>query len=210
MSVNEIFKTEFKGYNKKEVAEYIMTLNSQAEALKAELERCESELEICKSELSERAEVSSQPSEEAENAMREQLREELYSEIYAKVREELEAEFKANETQDASLDEIREKARMYDEQKDLLAEVMIKAKTDAAEIYRDAEGKSKQLLLDTIDKFEKLSSDFDEMKKNVAAAKTEMDTRITAVRHYLNDFSQYLDFISQDIKNTGENFKQNM
>lgn len=210
MSVNEIFKTEFKGYNKKEVAEYIITLNLQAESLKAELERCESELEICKAELSERNEVSAQTAAVSEDSLREQIRDELYSEIYAELKQKFEAENKAKETRDTTVDDIREKARMYDEQRELLAEVMIKAKTDAAEIYRDAENKSRQLLLETIDKFSKLSSDFDEMKKNVAAAKTEMDTRITAVRHYLNDFSQYLDFISQDIKNTGENFKQNM
>ena len=51
MASVEIFKTEFKGYNKKEVVEYITSLNSQLELLKNELDRVESELSKCKNEL---------------------------------------------------------------------------------------------------------------------------------------------------------------
>ena len=51
MASVEIFKTEFKGYNKKEVVEYITSLNSQLELLKNALDRVESELSKCKNEL---------------------------------------------------------------------------------------------------------------------------------------------------------------
>ncbi len=199
MSTKEIFRTEFKGYNKKEVANYIMTLNSQMEQLKNELNRCESELSKYKAELSD----------DQVQSIRESLREEVKEEVYAQLRSEQEINAQPD-TADDELTELRHKAKMYDEQKELLAEIMIKAKTDASLTVEEAQKKSKKLMLDTFDKFTKLSSDYDEMRKNIAAAKTEMDTRITAVRHYLNDFSQYLDFISQDIKNTGDNFKQNM
>ena len=55
-----------------------------------------------------------------------------------------------------------------------------------------------------------IQGDFNEMKKNVTASKTELDKRIQSMQHYLNDFSQYLEFMGRDIENTGENFKENM
>ena len=58
MGVSEIFKTEFKGYNRKEVIDYISSLNLQMENLKSELDRCESELEKCQSELAEKETVA--------------------------------------------------------------------------------------------------------------------------------------------------------
>ena len=104
----------------------------------------------------------------------------------------------------------REKAEAYDNEREFLAELMIKAKTDAAAIRDDAQKKADALLSETFDKFMKMQADFVEMKKNVTASKTELDKRIQSMQHYLNDFSQYLEFMGRDIENTGENFKENM
>ena len=45
MAENEVFKTEFKGYKKTEVTNYINSLNEQMQQLQNELDACESELE---------------------------------------------------------------------------------------------------------------------------------------------------------------------
>ena len=60
------------------------------------------------------------------------------------------------------------------------------------------------------DKFEKAREDFVQMRKNVEAGKAEIDARIAAVSHYLNDFNQYLNILEKDIVNTGDNFKENI
>lgn len=233
MSVNEIFKTEFRGYNKQEVAEYIISLNSQMESLKEELDRCESELEKCRGELSE---METAPKETAVDvdALREQIRTETEAEIRAalerEIRESVEAEVrgvlkseydalvaKAEQAQADSvsvsrdeLEALREKAEQYDDQKDILAELLIKVRTDAVAIYSEAETKSRDLMTGAFDKFVKLQDDFDVMKKNVEASKADIETRITNIRRALDDFTQYLDFMNQDITNTAENFKENI
>lgn len=215
MSVNEIFKTEFRGYSKKEVAEYIVTLNSQMESLKNELDRCESELEKYRAELDETEKQT--PEIDIEN-----IKQELRAQLEAEIKESLESEYeerlaKIQEAQDetVSVDKeelatLREKAEQYDDQKDILAELMIKVKADATEIYSEAETKSRELMMDAFDKFTKLQGDFDVMKKNVEASKADIDARMTNIRRALDDFTQYLDFMGQDITNTAENFKQNM
>ncbi len=198
MGVSEIFRTEFKGYNKKEVIDYISSLNSQMENLKSELDRCESELEKCQAELAERENTPQiqQPEIDVEQVKREAYeqgkREALASDSFAE------------------LEELRAKAQMYDNQKELIADIVIKAKSDAAQIYEGAENSSKQLLSDTFDKFEKAREDFMQMRKNVEAGKAEIDARIAAVSHYLNDFNQYLNILEKDIVNTGDNFKENL
>ena len=203
MSTSEIFRTEFKGYNKKEVIDYISSLNSQMESLKSELDRAESELEKCRAELKENV----SPAEETEPVDVDAIRKEAY--LLAK--EEFEQQKQAEKSSDEQLlSEYREKAQMYDEQKDLIAELVIKAKTDAAKMIEDAQTKSKQLLNDTYDTFEKAREDFIQMRKNVVAGKSELDARIAAVAHYLNDFSNYLNILEKDVINTGENFKENL
>ena len=198
MASGEIFRTEFKGYNKKEVIEYISSLNAQLESLKNELDRVESELSKCKNELES---VEPAEAEVDVGALREQIRAELYEEISQEVK---------NNNSDAELESLRDKCATYEQQKDIIAELMIKAKTDAAAICDDAKSRSDELLADTFDKFLKAKDDFVLMRKNIEAGKAEMDTRIAAVSHYLNDFSRYLDILEQDIANTGDNFKQNM
>ncbi len=199
MAVNQIFKTEFKGYNKAEVTEYIASLNAQLETLKSELETAENRLLKCQKELEEGA------------APRELSAEEL-DVIKAQIRAEIEAEMASQATvaDNAETEQLRQKAEAYDDQREILAELMIKAKSDATQICLDAQSNANALLSDTFDKFLKLRSDFDEMKNNILASKTELDARIGNITHYLNDFAQYLEFIDRDIENTGDNFKQNM
>lgn len=199
MAVNQIFKTEFKGYNKAEVTEYIASLNAQLETLKSELETAENRLLKCQKELEEGA------------APRELSAEEL-DVIKAQIRAEIEAEMASQATvaDNAETEQLRQKAEAYDDQREILAELMIKAKSDATQICLDAQNNANALLSDTFDKFLKLRSDFDEMKNNILASKTELDARIGNITHYLNDFAQYLEFIDRDIENTGDNFKQNM
>lgn len=199
MGSNEIFKTEFKGYSKKEVIDYISSMNSQMESLKAELERSESELEKCRAELTELEKT--EPIEQAEPVDVEAIRLEAY--------EQAKREFESMKP-DEELEALREKARMYDEQKDIIAELMIKAKSDANAIVTDAETKSKALMESTFDKFEKAEQDFIQMRKNVEAGKSELEARVAAISHYINDFSQYLAILENDVKNTGEHFKNNL
>lgn len=209
MAVSEIFKTEFKGYSKKEVTEYIASLNEQLESLKSELSTVESKLAKCQSELEENAAnaIPCEPTQEQTDELREQIKQELYGEIYEAVK----AEFEQNSTaQNDELEQMRQKAEAYDDQREILAELMIKAKSDATLIYTDAQNSANALLTDAFDKFLKLRADFDEMKSNILASKAELDTRVSNINHYLNDFAQYLDFIGRDIENTGDNFKQNM
>ena len=199
MSSNEIFKTEFKGYNKAEVVNYIASLNSQMESLKAELDRTERELQMCQNEIKEYEKNQSEVKEETPDI----------DEIYARAYEQAKNEIKAT-VSDEEISELRAKAEMYDTQKDLIAEIVIKAKSDAHEIRTTAEAKSKELLVDTYEKFEKAREDFIQMRKNVEAGKSELEARIAAVSHYINDFNQYLNILERDIVNTGENFKENI
>ena len=218
MSVNEIFGTEFRGYKKDEVAEYISSLNSQMESLKSDLDMAESQLIKCRKELDSYKEVEAVPRELTEEEI-ELIRQSVVAEIEPALRNEIAAQLEEKykmvieqyiQDDKEKNGQYREKAEAYDKQRDLIAELMIKAKSDAADIRDDAQKKADALLADTFDKFLKMQADFDEMKKNVAASKTELDKRMQSMQHYLNDFSQYLDFMSRDIENTGENFKENM
>ena len=218
MSANEIFKTEFRGYNKNEVTEYISSLNSQMEAVKAELDVAESQLIKYRNEIDAYKEVETAPRELTEEeiaSIRQSIVEEMEPVLRNEIAAQLEEKYKSVIEQYIQDDkekngQYREKAEAYDKQRDLFAELMIKAKADAAEIRDDAQKKADMLLNDTFDKFIKMQSDFNEMKKNVVASKTELDKRMQSIQHYLNDFSQYLDFMGRDIEKTGENFKENM
>lgn len=210
--MSEIFKTEFRGYNKQDVAYYIMTLNSQMEELKAQLDSKETELSRLRVRVSEAENANSA---DAEN----ELRQKIYADAERELRVKLELELENKYKQDSEggvyiireeLNALREKSAMYDEQKEMLAELMIKARTDAAEVMNDAEKRSAQLLEETFEKMARLEGDFREMKKNVMLSKSEMDTRLTTIRHYLDDFTQYIDLAERDISNTVENFKQNI
>ncbi len=218
MASSEIFKTEFKGYNKKQVTEYIMSLNEQMEALRAELDTAESQVTKYIKELDEYKEteaVVKEPDEEQMQQIRDSVRAEIEPVLRKEIASQIEEKYKTVVEQHVREDkekneQCRLKAQAYDAQRDMLAEIMIKARADATEICNDAQSRADLLLNETFDKFTKLRSDFDEMKSNVMASKAELDTRIDKVKHYLNDFSQYLEFIERDIENTGDNFKENM
>ena len=218
MAVNEIFKTEFRGYSKNEVAEYIMALNAQMESLKAELDNAESQLTKCRNELDEFRVVEQsvrEPSADEIESIRQSVREELEPVIRREVAAQLEEKYKTVLEQCVREDrekngQYREKAEAYDAQRDMLADLMIKAKSDAQEICDDAKSKADTLLSDAFDKYDKMRSDFETMQQNITASKNEMDKRIAAISHYLDDFSQYLNFMGTDIQNTADNFKENM
>lgn len=208
--MSEVFKTEFRGYDKQQVTDYIMSLSSQLEDLKSQIDGKDLELSRLRAKMAE-----TEQTEDAENALREKLYSEIEQEIRAKLESEIENKYKQSE-QDGiyvlreELDALKEKAQIYDQQKEMLAELMIKARTDAADVYNQAEKRSEQLINETFEKLERLANDFKEMKKNVLVSKSEMDTRLTTIRHYLDDFTQYLDLAGSDIDNTLENFKQNV
>jgi len=218
MGVNEIFKTEFRGYNKKEVADYILSLNNQMESLKSELDNAESQLIKYQDELEETKPQEQSPRELTEQELdqiRDQIRAELEPKLTKDISEKLEQKYKAVIEQCVAEDKqkyevYREKAEMYDSQKEIITELMIKAKSDATEMYSDAEKKSSELLNETFDKYTKMQSDFEQMKSNVLASKTEVDTKIANIQRHLNDFAQHLDFMLRDIESTGEHFKENM
>ncbi len=218
MSESEIFKTEFRGYNKKQVAEYILSLNTQMESLKAELDNAESQLVKCQDEIEENNSVNRAPRELTEEELeeiRQQIKQDLEPQLTKEISEKLEEKYKAVIEQCVAEDKqkyesYREKAEMYDSQKEIITELMIKAKSDATDMYNDAQQKSNSLLCETFDKFTKMRSDFDEMKNNVLASKNELDSKISNIQHYLNDFAQYLEFMLRDIDNTGDHFKENM
>lgn len=208
--MSEVFKTEFRGYDKQQVTDYIMSLSSQLEDLKSQIDGKDLELSRLRAKMAE-----TEQTEDAENALREKLYSEIEQEIRAKLESEIENKYKQSK-QDGiyvlreELDALKEKAQIYDQQKEMLAELMIKARTDAADVYNQAEKRSEQLINETFEKLERLANDFKEMKKNVLVSKSEMDTRLTTIRHYLDDFTQYLDLAGSDIDNTLENFKQNV
>ena len=218
MSANEIFKTEFRGYSKKEVADYILSLNNQMESLKSELDNAESQLIKYQDELEDTKPAEQSPrelTEEELDAIRAEIKEQLEPQLTKEISEKLEEKYKAVIEQCVAEDKqkyevYREKAEMYDSQKEIITELMIKAKSDATEMYSDAEKKSKNLLDETFDKYTKMQSDFEEMKSNVLASKTELDTKIANIQRYLNDFAQHLDFMLRDIESTGEHFKENI
>ena len=218
MSANEIFKTEFRGYSKKEVADYILSLNNQMESLKSELDNAESQLIKYQDKLEDTKPAEQSPrelTEEELDAIRAEIKEQLEPQLTKEISEKLEEKYKAVIEQCVAEDKqkyevYREKAEMYDSQKEIITELMIKAKSDATEMYSDAEKKSKNLLDETFDKYTKMQSDFEEMKSNVLASKTELDTKIANIQRYLNDFAQHLDFMLRDIESTGEHFKENI
>ena len=51
--MSEVFKTEFRGYNKQQVTDYIMSLSSQLEELKADLDGKDVELSRLKAQIAE-------------------------------------------------------------------------------------------------------------------------------------------------------------
>ena len=207
--MSEVFKTEFRGYNKQDVIDYIADLNAKITELKSQADRDELELSRIKADSENKA------NSEADS----ELRKSIYAEAESDLREQLEREFEEKYKQAThngvfvlrdELDSLREKAALYDEQKEMLAELMIKAKTDAQEAYNAAQEKTHEIMSDTLDKLIRFENDYEEMKKNVLISKSEMDTRLTTIRHYLDDFTQYLDIASGDISNTVDNFKENI
>ena len=158
MAGSEIFKTTFKGYCKDEVIQYIDKLNFKLTFLQEELNSTSARLVQAEEQLREEAESNTQ-SEVDEEEYRNKIAEEITAELTEKLRIELSAELRdeiekearlkfeeelaakyeeiaRNEInnrvnqQNSEIDELRRKAELYDSDREVLAELMIKAKKD--------------------------------------------------------------------------------
>ena len=167
MANPEIFKTAFKGYQKDEVVAYIENLNAQLMMLQNELNEAKSSLGIYEQERQETAmkqtpaevdeevlrekimqevissmteEIKAQAEEELRPVLEQELRQKIESEIVAKYEEAVRAEL-SNRLKDQAeeIAELRRRAQLYNENREVLAELMIQAKNDATGIIRDAE-----------------------------------------------------------------------
>ena len=207
--MSEIFKTDFRGYNKEEVSNYIASLNSKLEQLQSELNGKNTEIARLRETTmtaAEREALVRVVRAEAEAELRETIEKECEQRFAAEAAAKA-AEAPAPAEPDGELEAIREKARLYDEQKDMIAELMLKARADASQVYADTEKRCASVMDDTAEKLLRFRDDFEEMRKNVETSKSDMDTRLNNIRHYLDDFMQYLEITSGTIDNTISNFR---
>ncbi len=219
MSNAEIFKTVFKGYHKEEVVAYIENLNRQLSQLQKELNEAKSSLEILEQERQENVEVQGKVEadvaalrEEILNELTPVLTEELRVQIEGELRPVIEQELAAkyeevvrNELnhrlsgQAEQLEELRRKARLYDDNREVLAELMIKAKNDAAGIIQDAEESARQLREEAEQKFRLLISDYELLKANLLSAKDEVAVKMNNALKILNEFDGSFACMDQDV-----------
>ncbi len=230
MASSEIFKTVFKGYNKEEVVAYIENLNRQTAFLQRELEAANTRMLQLEEEQKESAEEKVQ-SEVDENELRESVTAELMPTLTAQIREQVaqelrpaieqemrkkvESEMAAKYEQVArseinnrvqnqvdELRELRRRAQLYDDNREVLAELMIKAKNDAADIIRDAEVHAKELRDDAANRYRLLISDYELLKTNLLASKGEFVTNLNAALEILDEFEKRFSCMDQDVANS--------
>ncbi len=223
----EIFKTVFKGYNKEEVIAYIENLNRQSEMLQKELDELNARVMQMEDEQQENAEEKErQVADEAalRAAIAEELTPVLSQEIRAQVESELrptlEAEMRRKiesemapkyeeaartelsqriQSQAGELRELRRRAQLYDDNREVLAELMIKAKNDAAAIIKDAEQHAKELREDAENRYRLLISDYELLKSNLLIARAEAATKLNAALKSLDDFEKKFSCADQDV-----------
>lgn len=208
MAENEVFKTEFKGYKKTEVTNYINSLNEQMQQLQNELDACESELEKYKSENTD-SEVSADQleadiKEQLEQKLRTEIEQQLKQKITEQVREQLEKEYKSDISK---LSEYEQKAQKYDDSRQALAELMIKAKSDAEAIIQDANSRSAMLINTAVQRYDELVEDFALLKGNIVQSKNEMLIKISNIQRVLDEFEQQLNSIEEDLQNNSKKFR---
>ena len=208
MANSEIFKTVFKGYNKEEVVAYIENLNRQTEFLQRELESVNARMMQLEEEQKEVGEEKAQQ-EVDEAALKEAVAAELVPALTEKIRNQLVAELRPAieqemrkkvegemaakyeeaarseinsriQTQAGELRELRRRAQLYDDNREVLADLMIKAKNDAAAIIREAEDHAKELRDDAENRFRLLISDYELLKSNLLTAKGETVAKLNA------------------------------
>ena len=211
MANSEIFKTSFKGYNKDEVIAYIDSLNRQATMLQKELDEVHARLEQMEDEQREDREEQQRIVADAEE-VRASIVEEVTAELYEQLREQIAEELRPAvarseinqriQSQAAEVQELRRRAQLYDDNREVLADLMIKAKTDAEAIIKDAQDRAKALREDAEQRYRLLISDYKALKSNVLAERREAVDRMNIALRALDDFEKRFSCIDQDIANS--------
>ncbi len=235
MSSSEIFKTAFKGYNKDEVVAYIALLNNQSQQLQAELDAARSQIDQLETECREKEESDAEKQQNEEH-LREEIRDELVPGLTEKIRSEveqilrpqMEKELRAmieeevrskyedavrNElnnrakNQAEEIAELRRRAQLYDNNREVLAELMIKAKNDAAAIIDDANAKAGKVQEEAEQRFRLLQSDYDLLKSNLLKAKAEAADKLAVAAKSLDEFEKRFSCMDRDMELTEEHLK---
>lgn len=227
MANTEIFKTAFKGYNKEEVIAYIENLNRQTVMLQKDLDEVNARLLQMEDERQEenavlerkatdeavlRQEISDEIKPALAAEMRTQLEAELRPQIEKEIRRRMEEEMAPKyeeaarseinqrmQSQANELRELRRRAQLYDDNREVLAELMIKAKNDAADIIHDAEKHAKALRDDAEQRYNLLISDYKVLKSNLLTAKGEAVERLNCALKNLEDFEKRFSCMDQDV-----------
>ena len=227
MANTEIFKTVFKGYSKEEVVSYIDNLNRQMSAIQNALDIANAR--VVQLEEEQRESVVDEESacvDEAE--IREKIKDELiaavraqlYAEIEGEIRPQIEKEARRKveeemalkyeeiaraeinhrvQAQSAEVQELRRKAQLYDDNREVFAELMIKAKNDATGIIKDAEAHAKKLREDADHRYGLLMSDYEVLKSNLFMAKDEAADKLNFAMRSLEDFEKKFQCMDRDI-----------
>lgn len=225
MANTEIFKTVFKGYNKEEVIAYIDGLNRQLYSLRQDLEAANAQLAQAEAENAASEEAEEELDKEA---VLQSLREELIPALSDKLRSEIEAELRPQiekdarkkveeemaakyeevaraeinnriQSQSAEIQELRRRAQLYDDNREVLAELMIKAKNDAADIIKDAEAYAQTLRNDAEQRYNLLISDYELLKSNLLSAKEIAVERLNFSLKELEEFERHFSCMDQDV-----------
>ncbi len=235
MSNSEIFKTAFKGYNKTEVISYIDNLNRQASMLQKDLDEANARLLQMEDEQQEneaendrrvadeealRASIATELTPALSEGIRANLESELRPEIEKEVRRKIEEEMAAKYEEAARYEintriqgqaeevrELRRRAQLYDDNREVLAELMIKAKNDATAIVREAEDHAKALREDAEQRYKLLISDYKLLKSNLLTAKGEAVEKLNIALKSLEDFERRFSCMDQDVAHSCAHLK---
>jgi hypothetical protein len=235
MANTEIFKTSFKGYNKDEVIAYIENLNRQTVMLQKDLDELNARLLQMEDERQEdNAALERKATDEA--VLRQEITDELKPALAAELRTQLEAELRPQiereirrkmeeemapkyeeaarseinqrmQSQANELRELRRRAQLYDDNREVLAELMIKAKNDAADIIGDAEKHAKALRDDAEQRYNLLISDYKLLKSNLLTAKGEAVEKLNYALKSLEDFEKRFSCMDQDVAHSCAHLK---
>ncbi len=227
MAGAEVFKTVFKGYQKEEVIAYIEQLNQQLGQLQNELDDTKTRLEQKDEEAREAlekmeqlhdaestrreqliTELTPQLHDQLQKQLEEELRPQLERELRKKIEEELTPKYEEilrneinnrNLHQTDELQELRRKAQLYDDNREVFAELMIKAKNDAGEIVREAEDQARALREEAEQHYRLLISDYELLKANLFATKGEAVGKLQSALKFLDDFEKRFSLTDQDV-----------
>ena len=220
MANSEIFKTVFKGYSKEEVVSYIDNLNRQAAMLQRDLTDAQARLAQMEDEQREdqagaealrdsiAEELTADLTEQLRAQVEEELRPSIEAEMRRKVEEEMASKYEAvarseiSQSQAGEIQELRRRAQLYDDNREVLADLMIKAKTDAAAIIEDAEKHAKALREDAEQRYRLLISDYKMLRSNILAARSDAIEKLQAALKNLDDFEKRFSLVDHDVANS--------